>query len=991
MLLDSLGSPSPSRTPPTRAEYQRHELHPSSSLLSPHLRQHGSSSSSDPPPASSPMRLPGGGPNGDTRTPPRPSSRPHANRAVGSPGRIGAAFTADDSITVDSTASVGDETAVSSYGDHWASPTEVMELRSLNHDIVKRYGMELQRLQAELDAVRQVCHKYEAEKEQLEALRQLYQSQKAACEAGRQQQAQWQEERELLRLQLQSMSVENQRLQLFIEKKRKSHRTFAYEPQMTQGRVRAAVSEVQAPTASLPPDARRRTPPPPPPPVPSSLSSWPQHPSSATSGAASSSLPHLSSIVTVDDMGGAAPFSLAEHPPVVSSVSEPTLFSSDRRPSTSQLSHDNVDHTRLPVVAGTSSSTSPATSTPQHQLGSNSLTTPSSTSSPTYMGHDGAAAPAISSTSTELAAAIDAAASPRPQDTHISSQATGQETSASSPSPFADAAGYEDDEGDGAEVDPSYARGATDVSSTSLSTDHPTASRSMQARLQHTLRGPPGMVSNTMTNATAASPSVRPYTSAPAPTTSLSSDATASSLWTASTILQLPHSPAEALKEEVRLVTEGTRLVEENGLLKAQLQHLIAIREMDTDQREQQMLRLANANETMRRRCERVESESQGFQTQVESLKGECTDLQHRLLDVVNQRQMQQQQERAALVTLEQETREWVTEAMRVSAEQLSALRRLLLSDATARIGTAVATEVAADMARNDAAMAEYQRQCETAQEQSFALRQEVGKLRDACAAAEQEKSMLQGHLEMKLQAADAALRAARISEMEAVAKAGNIEAELECLKETTEVREACMKAMEERLMSETQQLVALHERVDADGLWQARATAAEADIEVQKQLMEREVQICKTAMTEMQRSHLHAMEKAAKRYEKLIIRYEAVKLQLMASVSGTTVVDCKDAALRRQHRNAKGATVEEGVNAGHAAVAVQSGPPKPDGSTVVTENGAEIEVGEPQANQLRSSPPTASSTIAAPNSIVALQQSSAVADRLLRSIHRPS
>ncbi|RNF10240.1 hypothetical protein TraAM80_01679 [Trypanosoma rangeli] len=110
-----------------------------------------------------------------------------------------------------------------SYFEHWASPTEVLQLRALCSDVVSKYKHEATRLLRELQEVKQGRDALQREVEETQRLRQLYSKADAEYEKARRERSQWSEERELLRLRLQQLSVENQRLQQMVSGRGRGH------------------------------------------------------------------------------------------------------------------------------------------------------------------------------------------------------------------------------------------------------------------------------------------------------------------------------------------------------------------------------------------------------------------------------------------------------------------------------------------------------------------------------------------------------------------------------------------------------------------------------------------------------------------------------------------------------------------------------------------------------------------------------------------------
>ncbi|EKF28518.1 hypothetical protein MOQ_007732 [Trypanosoma cruzi marinkellei] len=105
---------------------------------------------------------------------------------------------------------------VLSYFEHWASPTEVLQLRALCGDVVNKYKNETAKLLRELEEVKRGRDALQREAQETQRLRELYSKAEAEYEKARKERSQWSEERELLRLRLQRLSVENQRLQQIV-------------------------------------------------------------------------------------------------------------------------------------------------------------------------------------------------------------------------------------------------------------------------------------------------------------------------------------------------------------------------------------------------------------------------------------------------------------------------------------------------------------------------------------------------------------------------------------------------------------------------------------------------------------------------------------------------------------------------------------------------------------------------------------------------------
>lgn len=99
-----------------------------------------------------------------------------------------------------------------SYDDHWASPTEVLEMRALWDSVVQKHNIEMSQLRDSLAASEREKAMLFAEVKETERLKEQYAKARTSFESMRQERSQWQEEREMLMLRLQRMANEIERL-----------------------------------------------------------------------------------------------------------------------------------------------------------------------------------------------------------------------------------------------------------------------------------------------------------------------------------------------------------------------------------------------------------------------------------------------------------------------------------------------------------------------------------------------------------------------------------------------------------------------------------------------------------------------------------------------------------------------------------------------------------------------------------------------------------
>ncbi|KEG08068.1 hypothetical protein DQ04_08081010 [Trypanosoma grayi] len=143
---------------------------------------------------------------------------------------------------------------VASYYEHWASPTEVLQLRSMCTDLVNKFKREAERCHRELEDVKRGRDELLREVQETRKLRQLYVTAEGEYEKTRRERTQWDEERELQRLQLQRLSVDNQRLRLALHRGRRTEpglRALVLAPSSSGG-AGAAFTTATTTTTSAP-------------------------------------------------------------------------------------------------------------------------------------------------------------------------------------------------------------------------------------------------------------------------------------------------------------------------------------------------------------------------------------------------------------------------------------------------------------------------------------------------------------------------------------------------------------------------------------------------------------------------------------------------------------------------------------------------------------------------------------------------------------------
>ncbi|KAG5481514.1 hypothetical protein LSCM1_05532 [Leishmania martiniquensis] len=188
---------------------------------------------------------------------PLPASRMAQQERVTTLAEVAATYT--------STISVDDETSShlsttplaetrARRGSDWASPSEVLQLRALFQNMVSRYTKDVQALTSELAKAQEERAAYARERKKVRELQQACEDGVAACARAKEWEAQWVEERALLRVQMERVMVENQQLQLHMLAKQKSHIHRAPLRGGATGRrerVQAAVQAVASATTAM--------------------------------------------------------------------------------------------------------------------------------------------------------------------------------------------------------------------------------------------------------------------------------------------------------------------------------------------------------------------------------------------------------------------------------------------------------------------------------------------------------------------------------------------------------------------------------------------------------------------------------------------------------------------------------------------------------------------------------------------------------------------
>ncbi|KPI86416.1 hypothetical protein ABL78_4532 [Leptomonas seymouri] len=907
--------------------------------------------------------------------------------------------------------------SLSGYGSNWASPSEVLQLRAMFQEVTARYQREQTRLQAELAKAQEECSAYASERARVQQLQKSYTEGLAQWEKAKQQQGQWAEERALQQLQLEKMLVENQRLQLFIAKKQRLHRSAqgggaTVAPAESSERVQTAVRGVTSAAA----EARIGVTSPSPFPV----SCGPAGPAVGVTIRPSMAAPHTTAPppgMPSGEQGGfqpppaelggsqgraaearSSPYTLLPsestphtHTSPPSSTPSPRLQPLPRNQTLNSEGVMGADHTQLPEPTDTAASTegevrrmSPSTDAAAYYLSlsseplrqyqqqqpaarhrdhtvptakkkpdpgqvegrgdgeghghrhSSSLVTPSPTTSgatttPTSCSSQSAGVPQRrsdfkdhgSSSSSEAEEEDGGRGAAGERSRHFRRACGGAEAEAE-----------DADGGTGGDFDPSYARGATDVSSSShsrrsnisagaaaaIATGSLVGAPAQRGHPQEELYSSPLVTSEslgsnrrlTSTTETGDSPHTAAEGSASTETMIRSSVATATTTttipsflastaatitsrpsasssssttaWSLQYLYHLPRTPAEALQEELRMMKELRRLGDENASLAARLQHVTTLKAMDTDQREQQLLRLVQEHEQARRSAASWELMAKQMQSEVSSLEARCAEARDALSDMLTASKQQQHQAQTRLIESEARCRAALAATREETLMKLSVLRRTWCDFVKQQQQEARSRAPSSADATEDCA--ELLKTAEGLRAELHAARAAQVDLQDRHHADEMQAKARIAHLESVIVSTRDMLERLTSDKESAALQIDELHAEVERLREAALAREACLHAMEERLRLATGELAAQEEQAEEASTWKARAVSAEADLTTQRAYYEKEINVYKTAACNMQHQHHDEMERAVRRYEKLVVRFEAMKLQLCAVLS---------------------------------------------------------------------------------------------------------
>ncbi|CBZ25409.1 conserved hypothetical protein [Leishmania mexicana MHOM/GT/2001/U1103] len=1064
-LLDSVASPSstsPSRTPTrSSSSLPNHKAaHPSSRQRHPLQQQRWSSSAQV---AAHPMRRAnveeraGGSPEWDRTTPTRQqqshrSAQKHdplpASRSV----QQGPATTTEEATaTYPSSISVDDEASSrlsaaqltemrERHGSDWASPSEVLQLRTLFQDVTSRYMREVQVLKGELVRAQEECAAYAQEREKVLELQQVYQDGVAACGRAKEREAQWVEERALLHVQMEKMMVENQRLQLYIAKKQQPHIHHMPPRGSATGsreRVRAAVQAV-ASAATATSSAS-----------PSPSASWPPLPPTTTATTTSTtgylaspqpldgldtkifaSLPSAAAaaITGTGQMEETSPYTVLS----ASSSPEALQYRAPQRgggvaaetplpPMPSPTSHQSaLARSASPISAAGAAGAQPPHSTPlqgtfptdtgydagadlpggdgehggtlpQQQLG-RSRRHPRGGANHDEEPHNSfLMTPSVSTSDDGRLGAGKSVRLPRQQRVRL-------------------------DGGDG-EVDnttgeggfnPSYARGVTDLSSTSGGSSSPSPAANIRAMhagsglaQAHEQRsgghsdgggrraaeqwggGEPvaeraaSVAAAAAFPATATATATATTTATTTTTPSLGSTemTTLSSPLSLQYLYQLPRTPAEALQEEVQMLKELRRLGEENQVLTARLDYMQVTKEIFTNQCEQQHLRLAQAHDQSRHSAAQWELSSRQLESEVRQSEAKCAELQGALENVLQQAKRQQELSQARLVELEASSRAALVATRDEAMEKVDALRSSL-REIAASLATSSASKSPPAAGHELAQLREEAGQCqrivENLRNELHALRAAHTELQDEHSALRSAAQMHRARLEGDLASSRKLLAAACSDQQAAESRIDELEAEVERLRSTVVTSEGCMHAMEERLRLATDELTSQQEQLDEASTWQARALSAESELGTQRSYYEKEIAVYKTAACAMQDRHHAEVEGLLRGYEKLQVRHEATKMRLAAAVSRSGAAAVYAAAggqAKRRHSR-------------HSKSEDRGAPVIPSGNPTDTASHSPPAAVETEAS-------SSHCVAAAYDSLQALRTSKQVTEKLIRSLNR--
>ncbi|KAG5508183.1 hypothetical protein JKF63_05438 [Porcisia hertigi] len=955
------------------------------------------------------------------------------------------------------------------HGSEWASPSEVLQLRAACQDVVSRYTREVLYLKNELAKAREECAAYARERSEVRKLQQVYQDGVEACGKAKEREAQWVEERALLHVQMEKIMVENQRLQVYIAKK---HRPHAH-PMPARGgatgkreRVRGALQAVESAAAAAMPSDTPSLISSWPPLAPTTTS---------TTTIATGSLASPQSLDGPDSKISSTPLSTAMAAGAETAPEEATspytfLSSASSPPPLPQAQQDNERQggdgraaaaalllslsppisgqcaptvSILPTVAaGTAGAHSPHANLPQSSSASDAGNITStglpdgdgSHTSPSPQEEDGHTrrpprgradhdeGPHMSSlitpslyTSSEAVTSRSVGAAAAGVVSSSDDDGRGSGRSERPPRKPRVGVGREGDVGDRiareGDFSPSYARGVTEVSSTSSRTTSSSPAAAMHAMLVgdsfmpglvqpvsgHSGRGSRRNAERGGDGVAAASEAANmpppsssgvaaaagfPINAATSLTTGMTlsagstATATASSSWGLQYLYQLPRTPAEALQEEMRMLKELQRLGEENHALQARVEYVEAMKEIHTNRCEQQRLRLAQEHDLSRHSAAQWELSSQQLESEVRQSRALCAELKDTLEDVLQQAKRQQELSQARLVELEANCRAALMAARDEAMAKVGALRCTLqeiLAGGATTSASASSAAASHEVVQLREETGQLQRTIESLRAELHALRATHTALQDEHNAWQAEVQMCRTRLEGDLASSRELLAASCRDKQGAELCIDQLEAEVARLRASVGVSEGCMHAMEERLRIATGELTSLQEQLDEAAMWQARALSAENELSTQRDYYEREIDIYKTAASAMRDRHQNEMMDLAKRHEKLQIRYEAARVRLAAAVSRSGAAALFSAVgsdtKTRRSRHGK----------------------KEEGNLSVNTLGDRIDSRSPvsSAAAIKTEPSPSHSAVAAYDSLQALRTSGQATEQLIHSLNR--
>ncbi|SYZ64534.1 hypothetical_protein (plasmid) [Leishmania braziliensis MHOM/BR/75/M2904] len=1013
-LLDSVASfssTSPSRTPPRSSSSSpvRKAAHPSSRQRQSQQQQQRQLSFAQA--TAQPMRsanVKGGGedwPEWPRRSPRRQQQQEHqqGHRSAQEHNPLTAfrgvqhepaPTTTEGAATYTSTISADDETLSQlstplremreHHGSDWASPSEVLHLRELYQDVTSRYMREVQAVQGELAKAQEECAAYARERREILELQQAYQDGVVACGRAKEREAQWIEERALLRVQMERVMVENQRLQLYIAKKQHSHNHHAPLRGGATGsheRVRAAVQAVTsaaAATSSVSPSPSAPWPPLPPTvaPTTTTMTGYLASPQSVEGPGATVFVPlsgaprgtvtgmeqvEATSPYTFLSSESSSPEALQYHAPQqggrAAFETPPPLVSP---PTSRQFA---LARSTLPTSATGAAGAQPPHSTPLQRTYPSETGDDTRTDQPGVGGDHGGPSlqqqrdysrrhpcggvnhdevPHNSFLMTPLLSSSEAAMS-RSVGTSVLGATSGSEggrlgagKSARPLRPQRVCLDNEENETDNAtgegEFNPSYARGVTDLSTTSGGSSSPSPAANIRAVLTGggLMQAPEQRVSRhnhcgsrrlaeqwrgeaTAERAAAELPTTTATITTTTPSLGSTAMATTSSSWSLQYLYQLPRTPAEALQEELRMLKELGRLEEANQVLQARLDYVEVTKEIDMKRCEQQYLRLVQAHDQSQHNAAQWELSSQQLESEVRLSETKCAELQNALEDVLQQAKRQQELSQARLVELETSCREALVATRDEAMKKICTLRSFL-REAAASLATTSASALSPAAAHEVAQLREEaeqnQRTLESLRSELHALRAAHSELQDEHNVLQAEAKMCRTRLESDLESSRELLAAACRDQQCAESRIDELEAEVERLRGAVVVSEGCMRAMEERLRVATDEVTLQQGQLDEASAWQARALGAEEELSSQRSYYEKEIEVYKTAACAMQDRHHAEVEGLVRRCEKLQVRYAAAKVRLAAAVSrsgaATVFTTAGGCAKTRRSRHSK-------------------------------------------------------------------------------------